>query len=89
MMKIRKSEKGGRGIFLVPKINLEVKSYCNLITLNPCHFTEPPLLLELGDEDLGRVAIGSMVLNNIYRLSYHNQERTTKLVSDTSTKGYK
>ncbi|CAH1108625.1 unnamed protein product [Psylliodes chrysocephalus] len=74
-------------IFKIPDINWNAEDYTELINWSECSITEPPLTMDIKNEDF-LAAIKNLSAINISKLPCHTQvvERCIKLVTEASNK---
>jgi hypothetical protein len=73
--------------FVIPKLNFQATDYVDLINWQESHITEPPLTMNISDEDLKLlVASGNTPVVDFPQFPCHTQavERCVKLVTEAS-----
>lgn len=88
ILKARTENVQGLRTFKVPSFNFEAEDYTDLITWRECTITEPPLTLNISDEDLKTfVKSGFSTCQNVKDFPCHTQavERCIKLVTEASS----
>lgn len=87
IVKARTEKAAGLRMFKVPSFNFDAEDYTNIITWRDCEITEPPLTLNISDEDLKAIVKSGLgTYQNIKDFPCHTQavERCIKLVTEAS-----
>lgn len=88
IIKARSENARGLRTFKVPSLNFDAEDYTDLIIWQYCEITEPPLTLNVSDEDLKVIVKNGLgTFQDIVKFPCHTQavERCVKLVTEASS----